>query len=107
MFWWLSRRDLEFKSGFSLADISLLFRKESAVQRTLTVMLMINTHQRQSCGLSHKYAKTPEKGNGFGFGLVKPDDDKAISRTISARYHKDGKESLVDRVGIANLGEKT
>ncbi|OGT60951.1 MAG: DNA (cytosine-5-)-methyltransferase [Gammaproteobacteria bacterium RIFCSPHIGHO2_12_FULL_45_12] len=32
------------------------------------------------------------KGNGFGFGLIKPDD---ISRTLSARYYKDGSEILV------------
>ena len=34
------------------------------------------------------------KGNGFGFGLVGPDD---ISRTLSARYYKDGSEILVKR----------
>jgi DNA (cytosine-5)-methyltransferase 1 len=33
-------------------------------------------------------------GNGFGFGLVKPD---GISRTLSARYYKDGSEILVPR----------
>lgn len=32
------------------------------------------------------------KGNGFGFGLVKPDD---VTRTLSARYYKDGSEILV------------
>ena len=36
------------------------------------------------------YAKRHrEKGNGFGFGLVGPDD---IARTLSARYYKDGSE---------------
>lgn len=33
-------------------------------------------------------------GNGFGFGLVGPDD---VARTLSARYFKDGSEILVDR----------
>lgn len=32
------------------------------------------------------------RGNGFGFGLVGPDD---IARTLSARYYKDGSEILV------------
>jgi DNA (cytosine-5)-methyltransferase 1 len=32
-------------------------------------------------------------GNGFGFGLVGGDD---IARTLSARYHKDGSEILID-----------
>ena len=31
-------------------------------------------------------------GNGFGFGLVYPD---SVTRTLSARYHKDGSEILV------------
>ena len=34
------------------------------------------------------------KGNGFGYGLVGPDD---TSRTLSARYYKDGSEILVKR----------
>lgn len=33
-------------------------------------------------------------GNGFGYGLVGPDD---VARTLSARYHKDGSEVLVRR----------
>lgn len=32
------------------------------------------------------------KGNGFGFGLVGPED---VARTLSARYHKDGSEILI------------
>ncbi|MFT3756355.1 MAG: DNA (cytosine-5-)-methyltransferase [Pseudoxanthomonas sp.] len=33
-------------------------------------------------------------GNGFGFGLVGPD---SVSRTLSARYYKDGSEILVSQ----------
>lgn len=33
------------------------------------------------------------KGNGFGFGLV---NGSAVTRTLSARYHKDGSEILVE-----------
>jgi len=36
------------------------------------------------------------KGNGFGFGMVGPTD---VSRTLSARYYKDGSEILVRREG--------
>lgn len=40
-----------------------------------------------------RYAeKHRQKGNGFGFGLVTADD---VSRTLSARYYKDGSEILV------------
>ena len=39
------------------------------------------------------YAKKhQEKGNGFGYGLV---DENSVSRTLSARYYKDGSEILV------------
>lgn len=38
--------------------------------------------------------KHREKGNGFGFGLV---DKNGISRTLSARYYKDGSEILIPR----------
>ena len=39
------------------------------------------------------YAKKHQaKGNGFGFGLVGPD---SVSRTLSARYYKDGSEILI------------
>lgn len=34
------------------------------------------------------------KGNGFGFGLVGPD---SVTRTLSARYYKDGSEILIDQ----------
>jgi DNA (cytosine-5)-methyltransferase 1 len=39
-------------------------------------------------------AKHQAKGNGFGFGLISPD---GTSRTLSARYFKDGSEILVPR----------
>lgn len=34
------------------------------------------------------------KGNGFGFGLVTP---TSVTRTLSARYYKDGSEILLDQ----------
>jgi DNA (cytosine-5)-methyltransferase 1 len=39
-------------------------------------------------------AKHKAAGNGFGFGLV---DGNSVSRTLSARYYKDGSEILVSR----------
>lgn len=39
-------------------------------------------------------AKHKAKGNGFGYGLVGPD---STTRTLSARYYKDGSEILVDQ----------
>lgn len=43
----------------------------------------------QSYAAKHKAA-----GNGFGFGMVTPD---SVTRTLSARYYKDGSEILVRR----------
>jgi DNA (cytosine-5)-methyltransferase 1 len=41
-------------------------------------------------------AKHQAKGNGFGFGLV---DVNGVSRTLSARYYKDGSEILIPQEG--------
>ena len=38
------------------------------------------------------------KGNGFGFGIVGPND---VARTLSARYFKDGSEILIRQEGKA------
>ena len=43
----------------------------------------------QNYAIKHRSA-----GNGFGFGLVGPND---VARTLSARYYKDGSEILVSR----------
>lgn len=40
-------------------------------------------------------AKHRAAGNGFGFGLVDPENPEAVTRTLSARYYKDGSEILV------------
>lgn len=37
-----------------------------------------------------------EKGNGFGYGLVREQD---VARTLSARYYKDGSEILIKQNG--------
>ena len=42
--------------------------------------------------LQEYHRKHAAAGNGFGFGLVGPND---VSRTLSARYYKDGSEILV------------
>lgn len=37
------------------------------------------------------------KGNGFGCDLVDPNDEWRVTRTLSARYYKDGSEILIDQ----------
>ncbi len=46
--------------------------------------------------LQNYAAKHQAAGNGFGFGLVKPGVDRH-TRTLSARYYKDGSEILIHR----------
>jgi DNA (cytosine-5)-methyltransferase 1 len=41
-------------------------------------------------------AKHEKAGNGFGYSLFGPDD---VTRTLSARYHKDGSEVLIAQQG--------
>lgn len=52
-------------------------------------------------GYLQNYAtKHRARGNGFGFGLVTPEEQ--YTRTLSARYYKDGSEILVSRGENAN-----
>ena len=51
-------------------------------------------------GYLQAYAeKHKAKGNGFGYGIV---DINGISRTLSARYYKDGSEILIPQSGGRN-----
>lgn len=54
----------------------------------------------------YNYAKKHQaKGNGFGYGLVDPQVEKGVVRTLSARYYKDGSEILIDRGWDKTMGE--
>lgn len=91
------RKDLKVHEGFSLKDVSKHYPK---VKPKLGHILEEK--------VDNKYILTPklweylfnysikhkEKGNGFGYGLVSED---SVTRTLSARYHKDGSEILIDR----------
>lgn len=60
--------------------------KKGAVQSKYTLTPKLWDYL-QAYALKHKAA-----GNGFGYGMVYPD---SVSRTLSARYYKDGSEILV------------
>jgi DNA (cytosine-5)-methyltransferase 1 len=91
------RRDLAVHEGFTLRDIQKLYPKKKP---TLGEILEPD--------FDEKYVLTPKlweylfnyaikhkaKGNGFGYGLTRSGD---ITRTLSARYYKDGSEILIDR----------
>lgn len=94
------RRDLNVANGLTLTDIKDHFpKKEPKVGDIL----------EPSANVDEKYILTPKlweylknyavkhqkAGNGFGFGKVTASD--RTTRTLSARYYKDGSEVLVDR----------
>lgn len=89
------RKDLNIHEGFTLADL-----KRPAPSTVLgdildkevpdTYLLTPNLWEYLfNYSIEHK-----KKGNGFGYGLTKAHQ---TTRTLSARYHKDGSEILVDR----------
>jgi len=91
------RKDLSADTEFSLKNITEFFPEN---RPTLGDLL--------DKEVDEKYILTPRlweylfqyaikhkaKGNGFGYGLV---TEKSITRTLSARYYKDGSEILIDR----------
>ena len=50
-------------------------------------------------------AKHKAKGNGFGFGMVKRNTTD-VTRTLSARYYKDGSEVLINQDDMKNNKKK-
>ena len=96
------RKDLNIHSGFTLRDVYNYTPKSRP--RFFEIL---------DSEVDGKYRLTPKlweylftyakkhaaKGNGFGYGLVDPNKIDTVARTLSARYHKDGSEILVDDNG--------
>lgn len=91
------RRDLGVHDGFTLRNIAHEYPEKKA-----TLGDILDSHDDPTYILTPKLweylfnysIKHKAKGNGFGYGLVGPGH---VTRTLSARYHKDGSEILVDR----------
>ena len=92
------RKDLDVHKGFTLKDIAFpeevpTFRdilepvKEVDKKYILTENLWKYLY---NYAIKHR-----EQGNGFGYGLMRK--EHKVARTLSARYHKDGSEILIDR----------
>lgn len=91
------RRDLGIHEGFTLKDIKKAYPKkkpklgdilEASVDDKYVLTIKLWEY------LFNYSIKHKAKGNGFGYGLVGKND---VTRTLSARYNKDGSEILLDR----------
>ncbi len=83
------------KPDFSFPDIP------TETNQSLFDILDPNPHDRYTISdklwtyLKDYAEKHRKKGNGFGYGLNGPQTE--VSRTLSARYHKDGSEILISQ----------
>lgn len=84
--------DIEFKFDLTPLDPSPVVRDilESDVDNKYTLSDKLWVY------LQNYAAKHREAGNGFGFGIAPLD---GVTRTISARYYKDGSEILIAQEG--------
>lgn len=94
------RRDLNIHRGFTLRDISRFYPEQRPSFGELLEPVVDSKYilTPKLWEYLYNYAKKhAAKGNGFGFGLVSPENKESVTRTLSARYHKDGSEILIDR----------
>ena len=71
----------KFEEPYTIPDLSKVNEKYTITDKLWDYLQMYEKKHRA-------------KGNGFGFGLCKSQD---VARTLSARYHKDGAEILIDQ----------
>ncbi len=81
------------ENRYSVAEILCKLSEEEIQKYTLTPNLWNY--------LYHYALKHQTKGNGFGFGLIDPTNPDAVTRTLSARYYKDGSEILINHSGLS------
>lgn len=102
------RRDLNIHQCFTLRDIGRFFPEQRPAFGDLLEPVVDSKYilTPKLWEYLYNYAKKhAAKGNGFGFGLVDPKKRDSIARTLSARYHKDGSEILIDRGWDMTQGE--
>ena len=86
-------------------DEQFEFPEQKPATRTIKEILEPNIDPKYTLSdklwayLQNYAEKHRAKGNGFGYGLV---DLNGISRTLSARYYKDGSEILIPQGGGKN-----
>ena len=79
---------------FNFPEISIKFppKLKNILEDTIDKKYTLTEHM---WNYLQRYAeKHKAKGNGFGFGMANPE---GITRTLSARYYKDGSEILIEQ----------
>lgn len=102
------RRDLNIHNGFTLRDVNRFYPERRPTFGELLEPMVDSKYilTPKLWEYLYNYAKKhAAKGNGFGFGLVNPENKESVARTLSARYHKDGSEILINRGWDMALGE--
>jgi DNA (cytosine-5)-methyltransferase 1 len=106
------RADIVEKLGLDeKIDLKNIFRPEK--RPSLKDILEPNKDVEDKYTLSEKLweflynyaAKHKEKGNGFGYGMVKRNRTD-VTRTLSARYYKDGSEVLINQDDMKRVKSK-
>lgn len=96
------RKELDIHHGFTLKDVFKLAPSKRPTFKSILEPDIDSKYQLTPRLWEYLYGyakKHAAKGNGFGFGLVNPENPDVVTRTLSARYHKDGSEILVDYKG--------
>lgn len=94
------RRDLNLKTDFTLRNIARCYppRRPTLAELLEPVVEAKYILTPVLWKYLYRYAKKHQaRGNGFGYGMVYPDNPESVARTLSARYYKDGAEILIDR----------
>ena len=84
-------------------DVTFSFPEPDLVERRFKTILDSKPDEKYTLSdklwnyLQNYAIKHKAKGNGFGFGMT---DLNGVSRTLSARYYKDGSEILIPQNGI-------
>ncbi len=103
------RKDL-VNADNSYLNLSLRnIQKPESRYRVEDILCSLSTEEKQKYTLTpnlwnylyHYALKHQTKGNGFGFGLIDPKDPESVTRTLSARYYKDGSEILINQNGLS------
>ncbi|EBH9978195.1 DNA cytosine methyltransferase [Salmonella enterica subsp. arizonae serovar 40:z36:-] len=94
------RRDLNLKTDFTLRNIARCYPPRRPALAELLEPVVEAKYILTPVLWKYLYCyarKHQARGNGFGYGMVYPDNPESVARTLSARYYKDGAEILIDR----------